>query len=329
MTPASPRRMHSLLPEPDPSDRPIFDAARDYLGEKLGSNVTRESLREINHRHGTDFATAVLYHHFYNRLPQQPSAAPAMNRRPWMIAIVPGAFYKEHPEIGGDGREIHAFAKRNRWHCETIPTASLGTTSQNSETIQAFLADRSANYQVLVVSLSKGTTDLMAALTRNPTIMDKASGWISISGVVRGTMMADWLLDRWRLRPILHLMCWKHGADQQAVRDLRHRASASYKDFPRIFSIHIAGFPLQRHLSNWRSRLWHRRFRKIGPNDSVVLLEDLLEIPGIVVPVWGADHYLKSDWNLPAALEKIVTDHIGPSSQFDPRLRHPPHEEIA
>ena len=170
---------------------------------------------------------------------------------------------------------------------------------------------------------------MITAAQRAPEIVEGLSGWISISGVPCGTMMADWLLDRWRLRPVFKLMCWRHGTDHQAVHDLRYTPQKLSETFPKIPCIHFAGFPLRRHLSNWRSRLWHRRFRSIGPNDSVVLLEDLLEVSGTVLPIWGADHYLKSDWNVALAIETIVARLSQPSprlTQPSPRLTQPSYK---
>jgi hypothetical protein len=141
-----------------------------------------------------------------------------------------------------------------------------------------------------------------------PSVFKQLSGWVSVSGIPHGTRMADWLLDRWLMRPILELILWRHGADRQAVRSMRHRPGIwpnlkAQAGFPMI---HISAFPLQRHLSCRRSRLWYRRFKDSGPNDSVVMLEDLLQLHGIVIPIWGADHYLQGEWDVPRAVANIV-----------------------
>jgi hypothetical protein len=70
--------------------------------------------------------------------------------------------------------------------------------------------------------------------------------------------------------------------------------------------VQIVGFPLRKHLSCWRARLWHRRFRSLGPNDSVMLLTDLLDTPGTVIPIWGADHYLKGPLDTSQLVASIV-----------------------
>ena len=298
--------MQSLLPPTDPLDQPTIDVADDLYRNHFDGHVNREVLRETNRWRGTDVATALLYLHFYHQLAGTPAIKPPQNNKPWMLAIVPGAFYREHPEIGGDGRALAEVAKSKGWNCQLIATESLGTLEENASSIIRFIHRHSNTHQILLASFSKGTADMTAAARREPAILDHVCGWVSVSGLPRGTMMADWLLDRWRLRLIMNVMCWRRGTDKQAVRDLRHRRISIPKHFFEIPCIHFAGFPLQRHLSNWRSRLWHRRFRPIGPNDSVVLLEDLFDLPGTVIPIWGADHYLKSDWNFAGAVGEIV-----------------------
>ena len=76
---------------------------------------------------------------------------------------------------------------------------------------------------------------------------------------------------------------------------------------PRTFPcLHLVGFPLRRHLSCRRSKLWHQRFCDRGPNDSIVMLDDFLMMPGTVIPFWGADHYLNSGENVSAIVANLV-----------------------
>ena len=37
-----------------------------------------------------------------------------------------------------------------------------------------------------------------------------------------------------------------------------------------------------------------------------MMLSDLLRLPGMVLPVWGADHYLKTGWNPDETFEAVV-----------------------
>lgn len=314
----------NLLAVPDARDRDLFDKANEYYRAHSTKDDTRNLVRSANSKFGTDFATAVLYHHFQSQLmdwsvDSQPIQDPSSDEpQKLKLVIAPGAFYREHPDAGGDGKSIFAVAQKLGWDCEVIPTESIGTLDANAQIITQWIENQTDDF--VLVSLSKGTSDAMTALSQSPHLAEKVQAWISISGVFKGTPMSNWLLQRKVFRPILWYMCWKHQSGIEAIRDLcsgsdgRLHTIANRLQQPSSAKIplyHIAGFPLKRHLSCYRSKLWHRRFRQYGPNDSVVILEELLDVPGVVVPVWGADHYLRSSWNSAAALAticRIVTE---------------------
>jgi hypothetical protein len=322
--------MHRLLAPIDSTDKPVLDRAGEIVANENGV-VTSRLVREVNDRLGTDLATSVLYVHFVSKLEKTGRVAivnqadPA-DARPLLVAIAPGAFYKEHPEIGADGQDLIELSRQRSWECESIAAESLGTLDQNAAVINEYLERKTRSHRVILVSLSKGTSDARVARSQRPELFDELQGWVSVSGVVHGTKMANWLLDRWYLRLTLKMMLWYRQADKQAVSDLRHGAD---QPLDRPFSetqfalIHVAAFPLRRYLSCWRARLWHRRFRRHGPTDSVVMLEDLLRLPGIVIPVWAADHYMQSPWQVTDAVDRIV-------ATLDDRIEnpavHPAHE---
>jgi hypothetical protein len=319
--------MHSLLSTIDVADEPILNRAREICRRNIDGSMTEAIVRDINAALGTDMATAVLYAHFESKLlaGHQGHFNPSGERdrhQPLLVAIVPGAFYKEHPQTGGDGRDLIELSAQQDWLCERIPCESLGTLAQNAAIINDYLRDKLRCNRVILVSLSKGTMDATTAQASEPGLFRDLVGWVSVSGISRGTKMADWLLDRWRLRPIFKLMLWYHGADQQAVRDLRHETTDLAKnplgDIP-IPIVHVSAFPMRRHLSCWRARLWHRRFKREGPNDSVVMLADMLRLPGVVIPVWGADHYLRGRWKVSRAVASIVALLAGVESVDDDR----------
>ena len=300
--------MQALLGMIDGLDRPIIDRAR-RLYSPLGSQLDREAVCQVNAAMGTDIATALLYVHFESKLlASAPVGQAKSDTRPMQIAIVPGAFYKEHPEVGGDGSDLQRISEERGWDCQVIPTESLGTLLENAAIITSFLEERIDTRRVILVSLSKGTSDARIGASLRGDLFKRLCGWVSVSGVVHGTRMADWLIDRWWLKPVGHFMCWRHGADRQAIKDLRTIGSPLTKSMPpRTFPcLHLVGFPLRHHLSCRRSRLWHQRFCDRGPNDSVVMLDDFLVMPGTVIPFWGADHYLNSGRNESAIVANLV-----------------------
>ena len=303
--------MKPLLAPVDAVDQPVLQRAREIYAQRFGDALDAVQVKSLTSEFGTDVATAVLYAHFEALwlADETIQRADGDDRRPLLLAIAPGAFYKQHPEVGADGRELIEMAAGQLWDCQLIPCESLGTLSVNAEIINQFLQSKQGTHRVVLVSLSKGTADTLAAQRMRPDLFDSLTAWVSVSGVWHGTMMSDWLLDKWYLKPVLKLMLWRHAVTQQPVEDLRYRPFLEHEaERPCGCPLyHLAAFPLQRHLSCRRARMWHRRFRRHGPNDSVVLLEDLLGLPGSVIPVWGADHYLQGTWNAAHVVSQLVS----------------------
>ncbi len=303
----------------DPSPSGLLAAARQYYADHHGEDLDRQRLTAITQEFGCEFATAVLYEYFYRRLPhglrpgadlpQDHSAAPHFTfMQNATLAIVPGALYLERPGVGGDGRMLRDVAEQNDWPADLVPTSGTGRVDDNAVIVRQWLARRS-DRKIILVSLSKGTTDTVRAIFDSSDPMPQnIAGWVSISGIPFGTPMVNWMMERWLFRRICRFACWIRKADVRAVGDLTYctdPASRFSGDAP--FPVyHIAGFPRREHLSCRRARLWYRRFRNDGPTDSVLMLGDLMHVPGIVIPVWGADHYLKTGWDTGQTVERIM-----------------------
>ena len=151
----------------------------------------------------------------------------------------------------------------------------------------------------------------------------EASGG-SCTDTAQSALHVDRLLNKWFLRPVLRLMLCYRKSDRDSVIGMRHRSRNLNRPFQTISSslMHIVGFPLQRHLTNRRARLWHRRFRRQEPNDSVVMLTGFLDVPGIVISVWGHDHYLRSSTSASAWVAGVL-------ALFQPTAKHEPVHEHA
>lgn len=270
-------------------------------------------LAELARSEGLDFATALLY----DRLLRVPENAeflrsaheaqhPEKNDRD-LIGIVPGAFHREHRHTSADGASVLAIARELGCAAEVIPTASLGTLDENAGAILDWLAAHRGR-RVVLVSLSKGGADVKRALSHRAAAFEDVSAWVSFSGIVQGTPLIEWL----RRQPLrwwgVQLWLWWRGYRAQALNELRHDATSAWPPLPaHIHVVHVCGFPLRRHLAHpWAPR-GYARLSPLGPNDGGgILLADCTKLPGIVCPIWGADHYLMPTWDVLPLLTGIV-----------------------
>jgi len=311
-----------------PSRPMLVHAGDDALLERAArlhehpslSDLTLGFLQRLAEEEGIDFATALLYDRLI-RSPQHgpgvahieaPPETPVGRRPPITLAIVPGACYVEYPHTGAGGERLGAIAETLGCQTKVVPIKSFGSLAENAQTICDWLSCCTDD-RIIVVSLSKGGADVKLALARPEADLAfrRVKAWVSLSGIIYGTPLADWFLGRPLSRVLLRLLCWYRGYRFDYLQDLGRRPGGPLDSDLRLPDhlkvVHVIGFPLIRHLSSPLARRTHRRLAPLGPNDGGgILLADVLRLPGLVYPVWGADHYLQPDGDMRPLIARIL-----------------------
>src|SRR3569833_1000011 len=134
------------------------------------------TLWRITSQYGVDFATALLFDRFQkspkhkgfieriDRL--RKSNLPPREKIPAKVIVVHGALYLERPDMGGDGKIVRRVAESLGYETELIPLTSFGSVTKNASLIRAWFKEHSKD-KVILVSLSKGGSDLRTALESN------------------------------------------------------------------------------------------------------------------------------------------------------------------
>jgi hypothetical protein len=290
-------------------EQKLHDQAAGWSEHATLSELGNGALRIIAAERGLDFATAVLY----DRLLKSDAVTHRIlhpgtavrdgtelrpKKSPSLVAVVPGAFYVESPRSGADGREILDESRRLGVATELIPTRSFGSLDENAEIIRRWLG-RHARPGTTVVSLSKGGADVKWALRHVDAELAfrHVRAWINISGITEGTPLVSWLLGRKHrsllVRPLFRWRNYDFDVLRQLDYGEAHPLNGPWNVPPGLSVIHVLGFPLKRHLTNGLARRGHRRLAGHGPNDGAgIVLYDAVCRPGMIYPVWGADHYL-------------------------------------
>jgi hypothetical protein len=289
-------------------DRDLLARAAAWPNAGHSSELTQPALARLAADVGIDFATAVLY----DRLRRSAEHGPFIRRLDDLVAhpprflapidallaVVPGAYYRELPRAGGDGRILREQAAAYGLRTAVVPTRSTGTAAENGRILLDWLADR-PDERIILASISKGAADIKAslALSGAAAAFRPVVAWLNLSGLPAGTAIANWLLDRPLTTLAYRAVFWWKGLDIGVIRPMA-RGPGTPLDFPLTLPAHIrlvnvAGFPLRRHLSTAALRRCHRRLAPWGPNDGMMLLADACSLPGLLYPVWGADHNLR------------------------------------
>jgi len=291
---------------------------------------TAGNIQEIATREGIDAATTQLY----QSVLESPQHGPFVRRideickrtepRRWQaeapLVIVPGAFYRENPRSGADGRILREQAERLGCPTGIIPIASRGTLKQNARIICDWLLEHQEQ-PVILASLSKGGADVKMALAEPDAAeaFKNVAGWVNLCGILNGTPMAEWLLSRNPAALLNRLYYTLRGQGLRFLRDLFYGPGCPL-DFQlqlpqHIRMITIAGFPLREHLSNALARRCHRRLAHLGPNDGSLVLADVCALPSLLYPIWGADHYLRPQTDV-RQLVLAVLQYLGEELQW-------------
>jgi hypothetical protein len=241
--------------------------------------------------------------------------------RPDLIAVVPGAFHRENRDTGADGSRVLAIARELGCAAEVIPLPGFGRIDDNARLLSHWLSARPERH-IALVSLSKGGTDVKRtlALPGAARAFARVKLWVSFSGIVQGTPLIAWL----RRRPLrwwsVHVLLWLRRHPVRTLHDLCHESGRPLASWPatppHLRIVHVCGVPLRRHLQHrWAPRAYSRLL-PLGPNDAGgILLGSLSKVPGIVCPIWGADHYLQPSWNATPLCRDIVVAALTPAAR--------------
>lgn len=287
------------------ADWTLLQEAAAWPGLRSWPEVQHAALAELAGTHGVDFATAVLYDRVYRSTQHGPFIRRITELLPLpqceldvLLAVVPGAFYREAPESGADGALLREHAAA--WGCRTalIPTHSTGSVAENGRIIRDWLAER-RHERIVLASLSKGAADIKAALAARDgaTAFRPVVAWLNLSGLPAGTPVASWIRQGTLRQAAFRTLAWWRGIDFDVVRELAW-GSGTALDLPLALPPHVqlisvVGFPLQHHFTSRVLRYFHRRIAHLGPNDGLMLLADACALPGLIYPVWCADHRLR------------------------------------
>lgn len=297
--------MTHFFPEPaDSYEREVLERVTRTDGPESLDALTPEVLCNLTVREGCDFATALLH----RRIVESEQHGPFLRGLTKMresshtprvtVAIIPGAFHRENPRTGADGRVAREVAEQLGLPVAVIPVSSTGSLAENARVIGDWLLAHRDDALILV-SVSKGGSDLKTALARPDAahVLERVVGWVNLCGILDGTPMADWLLSSHLLARANRFVYRIRGRSLDFLSDMQ-RFPGCALDFPltlpaHLRAVHVVGFPLRRHLRNGLARRCHARLESFGPNDGSILLADTPRWPGQLCPVWGADHYLR------------------------------------
>jgi hypothetical protein len=270
-----------------------------------GALPDRSELRCRTGQHGIDWTTTWLHEAILasasgelvrgvdhdDTRPSPRLLAPARVR----VVVVPTLFYREHPEIGGDGGLIVAIARRLGLAAEAAPVGSLASVEENARRLLRHL-ERIEGDEVWCVTLSKGGLELKRAFAlATGRAAHNVRVWVNIAGVLGGSPIVDRMARSAPHRLFLRGYMRIRGGTGDALLQMgrAHAIAQAPLELPtHVDVLNLVPLPLPSHLPPRTLRTF-RRLEAEGPNDGFVPFWDGVA-PGLVYPLWGCDHYLRA-----------------------------------
>jgi hypothetical protein len=312
------------------------------LKEVDASTPTLEQLQAIATQHGIDVATAFACRAIANHETHRDfidevnqgirNASSVMPTSDCAVALVPNLGFCIDPKSQLVGDQIAKAARRRGLEfaqIDTDPTRDLATNG--AKVCQALLA--MPFERIIMMSLSKGSADLKMALERADAeqAFARVPAWVNVCGLLDGSPVVNRFLENETAAEEIVLQ-WFHRRDPDQVRkilkacrecgrELKSPLSREL-DLPRHLQMfNIVAFPTSDTLSYEHTRIFHALMADDGPNDGFGLIADQISTPGVIYPVWGADHYLDRFLDVEALLSSlfaIVVERCGLAATTSP-----------
>ena len=179
----------------------------------------------------------------------------------------------------------------------------MGSVAENGRIIRQWLAER-PHEKIVLASLSKGAADVKAALAGPDAAaaFRPVAVWLNLSGLADGVPSISGLRRR-RLAALgWRALFWWKKLDFGVLRQLEW-GPGSVLDFPLALPSHVrlmnvVGFPLRRHLT---TEVLRGSYTGEPPRSGRTTASPSWRtpaLPGLIYPVWGADHNLRPAWDV-------------------------------
>lgn len=303
-------------------------SARSWVTALNGAMADRDFLYRLTEDQGTDLASSVFYHsiraiprhrEFINavdtqRIPEKPFTSNIK------LFVIPAFLYREYPTLGGDGDHILRVARELGMEAELVPTTSTGTVSENTDILNRTL-NQCENEEIWLLSMSKGGAEVRLLYQDHAGHFpaERITHWFNVSGLANGSQLVDEVLSSRLRRARTRALCLATGAQFRALEELRTDNPSWQKPFlaPETATvINIFGVPLSSHIERALVARY-KRIRHLGPNDGMVLLTDASIEPGLIYPLWGADHYMRDARIIPV-LYRLLSHFLTRASDGTP-----------
>jgi len=235
--------------------------------------------------------------------------------RGYEFLFIPGFHYVTDPTSGADFLSQRTLMRDLGIEVELARTQEDGTIEENAQIIAQTIRSQSRYHaKSILVSTSKSGPETALALGRilQPSETISVQAWISVGGLIRGTMLADRAVA-WPQSWIVPRIFSLQKVSFRSVPGLTTRASRARLERIRlpqhILLVDYVAAPLSGNIAeDVKSR--YSYLCRYGPNDGLTLLADELLPGGVTIIEPGLDHFYRDpEINVKSlAIANVVAD---------------------
>ena len=216
-----------------------------------------------------------------------------------LLALVPGMFWMDNPEVGAAGEQLRELADQMGMTSSIVPVEQTGTVEKNGKDICEFLQQQTDVKSIIVASISKGGGDMKKALQYcgNTPAFRKVRAWFNIAGITAGSQLVNGINDTIAYKAEARAyFCFK-GYNWDGMMYMRAANDAPLEfevSVPKhMMVVNVIAVPLFRYVSS-RAKPYYQYMIKYGPNDGITLLADSYVPGGSTYISFRNDHYFRN-----------------------------------
>lgn len=308
-------------------EKEYLDWAANYKKYPTLAELNQKTLQHITKKTlDVDKATALFYHRTINeplnhaflkyietREKQYIDKIPDYTKKNILLAIVPGMFYKDNPNVGADGKALRDIAAEIGLKEDLIAVKQTGTLAENAEIICNYIENQNDTNGIILASVSKGSGDIKIAFEKcgHKPFFKKVKAWYNIGGLNKGSKGIKIVTDDFWKSLEGKYYFWLNGYNWNGFLDMSSEPgmplSRPMQKPDHLLLVNVIGTPLFRHVSK-RAKPYYINLIQYGPNDGITLLADSY-IPGsITYCAWRNDHYFL--WPIPKQRIQAIISYI-------------------